>query len=112
MIRGETVVVERGAQTGTDAHGNPVAETEAEVVDNVLVAPGPRNDIDSTARPAGTVIAWTLHFPKPYAKSLRGARVSVRGEPARAVVGDPKPYTLENTPTDWWLPVEIVGADG
>lgn len=109
---GETVVVERRERVGTDPGNAPIYKWVTETVEDVLVAPGPRNDVVESNRPDGVRIAWNLHFPKPYAASLRGARVSVRGEPARDVVGDPKPYTLENTPTRWWMPVELEAVDG
>ncbi len=119
MIVGEEVVVERVVDIGPlDPYGQPAwvdtgdaeqAEPAVayETVHNVLVAPGPRTDVVDSIRPKGVKVVYTLHFPKPYAASLRGARISVRGQPALDVVGDPRPYTAENTPGDWWMPVEI-----
>lgn len=113
MIAGETVIVERDEPTGSvDPFGAPITAIAIETVENVLVAPGARTDVDGTNRPDGVGVAWTLHFPKPYAASLRGARVSVRGEPARPVIGDPKPYTAANTPGEWWMPVELEDVEG
>lgn len=109
---GEAVVVERQVQLGTNAHNQPIWGWSPEVVDDVLVAPGPRADITDAERPEGTVVAWNLHFPKTYSGSLRGARVSVRGGEPCKVVGDPQPYTLANTPTRWWMPAELERADG
>lgn len=110
---GEQVVVERDVETGeVDKLRVPITAVVAETVENVLVAPGPRTDLPDTRRPHGVVVAWTLHFPKPYATPLRGARISVRGEPACKVIGDPKPYTAENTPGEWWMPVELEEVEG
>lgn len=109
---GEKVVVERPVETGRNSHNQPIVEWVPETVDDVLVAPGPRADIPDTARPAGVVIAWNLHFPKTFTGSLRGARIRVRGGAPCEVVGDPQPYTLENTPTRWWMPVEVKNAKG
>lgn len=112
VIAGETVVVHRDIQTGEDAHGEPIVETVQESVGNVLVAPGPRADIPDVFRPDGVMVAFNLHFPKPYAADLTGARISVRGQDPLEVIGSPAPYTLENTPTLWWMPVEVERADG
>lgn len=109
---GESVVVERHVEVGRNAHNQPIYDWVPETVSDVLVAPGPRADIADAMRPEGTVVAWNLHFPKTYTGSLRGARVRVRGGAPCPVVGDPQPYTLENTPTKWHLPVEVSRADG
>lgn len=111
-MRGETVVVRRPTAGGVDPFGSPSVVWVEEVVEDVLVAPGPRNDADGAIRPDGKIIAWTLHFPKTFNESLKGCEVRVRGEVPRPVVGDPKPYTLKNTPTRWWMPVELEGVDG
>ncbi|MGO3147087.1 MAG: hypothetical protein ACTIJ6_05340 [Leucobacter sp.] len=112
MIRGETVVVEQELRTGTAPGNTPIYEWVPETVDDVLVAPGAREDVVDSNRPEGVRVAWTLHFPKTFNASLRGARISVRGEEARSVIGDPKPYTLANTPTRWHMPVELEAVDG
>jgi len=112
VITGESVVVHRDIQTGEDAHGEPIVETVTEDVENVLVAPGPRADIPDVFRPEGVTVAFNLHFPKPYDTDLSGARISVRGQEPLDVIGSPEPYTLANTPTLWWMPVEVSRADG
>lgn len=113
MIVGEAVTVRRRPAVGTDPGGGPIYGTPVdETVTDVLVAPGPREDVVDSNRPDGTRIAWTLHFPKTYSSSLRGAEISVRGGAFRPVVGDPQPYTLANTPTRWWMPVELEDVDG
>lgn len=112
MIRGEAVVVERWQETGRDPGNAPIREWVAETVENVLVAPGPRNDVVDSNRPDGKRIQWTCHFPKQYPATLAGARVSVRGQVARPVVGDPQHYTEANTPGPWSMPVELEDVEG
>lgn len=112
MIVGETVQVIRREKVGENAHGQAIYETSTTSVDNVLVAPGPLAEMPDSARPNGTTVAWNLHFPKTFSGSLRGASIRVRGGEPCKVIGDPHPYTPENTPTDWWMPVEVERADG
>src|SRR5690606_35785280 len=113
MIVGESVTVRRQTVTGTDPGGGPIYGTPTtETVYDVLVSPGPREDVVDSNRPDGTRIAWTLHFPKTYSSSLRGAEISVRGGAFRPVVGDPQHYTEANTPGAWSMPVELEAVDG
>ena len=113
MIEGETVVIHRREQTGTNAHNQPIYEWVETPVEDVLVAPGARTDIPENARPDGTTVAWQLHFPKTYdGGPLRGTRISVRGGEPALVVGDPQPFTTANTPTRWNMPVELQRTDG
>lgn len=109
---GETVIVETEIEVGLNGHNQPILEWHAVNVDDVLVAPGARTDIPDTARPAGTVVAWSLYFPKTFTGSLRGARIRIRGGEPCDVIGDPQPYPLANTPTRWHMPVEVSRADG
>lgn len=112
-MRGETVVVIRRVEVGRDPANEPIYETTRTRVDDVLVAPGPRNDIDGINRDDGVDVVYNLHFPKTYAEDLRGCYVEVRGEePAFRVRGSPRPYTAENTPTRWHMPVEVERTDG
>lgn len=113
LIVGEVVSVERPVLGPEDPHGNPVKTwSAAEIVSNVLVAPGPRNDLADPARPDGDRVEWTLHFPKGYPATLRGARISVRGGAPLNVKGDPQHYTAANTPGEWSMPVELWRIDG
>lgn len=112
-MRGETVIVRRTTEGGTDPGGNPTpGEPVEEAVENVLTSPGPRNDIDDSQRPEGVTVAWTCHFPKLFTGSLRGAEVKVRDDEFRRVVGDPQPYMSSLTPGPWNRPVELEGAEG
>ena len=109
---GESVTVSRFVVSGTDSHGDPVGSWVTETVADVLVGPGPRTDIADTERPEGVVVAFNVHMPKGFSGGLRGARLTIRGEAGFKVVGDPRAYTLANTPTRWATPVEVERADG
>lgn len=109
---GEIVKVSSTAESGTDPYGAPLpAETIWNTVENVLVAPGSSKDVTGQIRPDGIEVVYELHFPKTFDESLAGRQVEVRGE-VFDVIGDPKPYTLENTPTQWWMPVEVRAVSG
>lgn len=110
MILGETVTVIRKNVTRDELNEPVECEPTRETVDNVLVAPGATTDMDET-RPEGVNVVLTLHFPKGYGKPLRGCSVEVRGVPYE-VVGDPQPYTEENVPGQWSMPVEVTSHDG
>lgn len=106
----EPVTVVRPCRT-RDELGDIVDESsERDVVPGVLVAPGTTSDLDAS-RPEGIAVALTLHFPKTYTPPLNGCYVEVRGE-TYAVVGDPQPYTAENTPGSWNRAVEVTRTDG
>lgn len=93
-----------------DNLGEPVeAGTSREEV-RCVVCPGAASGMDAT-RPEGVTVAFTLHFPKTYAGSLRGCSVEVRG--ARYdVVGDPQRTTEAATPGPFDMAVEVTRADG
>lgn len=112
MIVGETVVVERHVETGRDGGNNPIFEWVPETVEDVLVAPGPRNDVEEANRPHGVEVRFNLHFPKGYPATLRGARITVRGQKPLDVIGDPQHFTEANTPGRWSMPCEIGRTDG
>lgn len=112
MITGEPVVVERPVQVDVDAGGNAVIEWVSETVEDVLVSPGPREDVVDSNRPDGVQVQWTLHFPKGTPATLAGARVRVRGGDPFSVVGDPQHYMPENTPGRWSMPCEVGRVDG
>lgn len=112
MIHGESVIVERRQEVGRDPGNNPIFEWVAEPVNDVLVAPGPRADVEESNRPDGVEVRFNLHFPKGYPATLRGARISVRGLPPFDVIGDPQHFTEANTPGRWSMPVEIGRTDG
>ena len=112
MISGETVTVERRVAAGTDPSNAPIYTWKSETVDDVLVGPGPRADVEESNRPHGVEVRFNLHFPKGYPATLRGARISVRGQAALDVIGDPQHYSEPNTPGRWSMPVEIGRVDG
>lgn len=112
MIKGETVKVHQRVEAGRDPGNNPVYEEEVRDVENVLVAPGPAEDVTGSNRPAGVRIRFTLHFPKTFTGELTGAAVSVRGGDPLDVIGHPERYTAANTPGRWNMPVEVGKVEG
>lgn len=112
MIVGESVVVQRRTETGRDPGNNPIWRWVPETVDDVIVAPGPRNDVTDSTRPDGVEVKYTLHFPKGYPETLAHARISVRGGSPLVVIGDPTHYTGSNTPGLWSMPVEVGAVRG
>lgn len=111
MIHGERVAVITVTNGEVDAFGVPERATQTVWVDDVLVAPGPARDVNGSIRPDGVRVAYTMHFPKSFSDDLTGAEVEVRGE-RFTVIGSPKPYTVANTPTRWWMPVEVEATRG
>ena len=114
MIRGTSVTVITPNYDGTDRFGEPIAATPTRAtVDNVLVSPGATDDLEA-AREDGVTVALTLHFPKSFTGDLRGCEVELSGQFAGTyrVIGEPKPYMDENTPTAWHMPVEVEACHG
>lgn len=96
MLTGQTVKVIRSVQTGTDDMGEPIYDTTTEEVDNVLFSPSSTDDL-SGQHPQGDTISVTFHMPKTYTSNLRGCKIGYANE-TYSVVGDPKPYMVENCP--------------
>lgn len=110
-MKGETVKVKTFVEVGADPFGKPTVSEKTETVENVLVQPGACADLTESNRPEGVKVKYTLHFPKTYGKKLEGAKIEVRGD-WYDVIGSPDHYTLENTPTAWWMPVEVKAING
>ena len=110
LLTGEDVdVLTRSVEY--DAHMEEIETWESETVGNVLVHPGSTSDVRDSSRPDGTRAAFTLGFPKSFTAPLRGCRVLVRGIEC-AVIGDPQPYTADNTPGPWNYTAEVERVDG
>lgn len=109
LIPTETVTVIRPTVERDDLGEITGAEPTREDV-RCVVCPGATSDMDAT-RPEGVTVAYTLHFPKTYARGLRGCSVEVRGT-RYDVVGDPQRTTDAATPGPFNLPVEVTRADG
>lgn len=109
LIPTETVTVLRPSVERDDLGEITEGEPTREEV-RCVVCPGATSDMDAT-RPEGVTVAYTLHFPKTYAGSLRGCSVEVRGTRCD-VVGDPQRTTEAATPGPWNLTVEVTRADG
>ena len=111
MIRGRTVTVYFPSAWSVDRFNNTIVEAYSQMaVENVLMSPGATADLEA-GRPDGVSVAYTLHFPKSFDESLKECLVEFDGVRYR-IVGDPKPYMDENTPTPWHMPVEVVKVDG
>ena len=110
-----SVQVRRPYSTGKDRLGNKIVEYETETVEGVLVAPGATLDLEAS-RPEGVSVAYTLHFPKTYTKSLERCLVVLpapwTGE--YRVIGNPGQYMQANTPhlLSWGMPVEVEASHG
>ena len=109
LIPTEAVTVLRPTVERDDL-GEPVETGAAREEVRCVVCPGATSDMDAT-RPEGVTVAYTLHFPKTYAGSLRGCSVEVRGT-LHDVVGDPQRTTDAATPGPFNLTVEVTRADG
>jgi hypothetical protein len=115
-MTGESVTIFTKVPGAKDAFGDETYTDASETVDNVLVSPQAGTEIDDSIRPDGVIVKYRLDMPKSWAyaesrKSLHGAEISVRGHRLR-VIGDPDAYTVENTPTDWCMPVYVTEAEG
>lgn len=114
MISGVTVAVSRPLEPILDRFGNEITDVYVtESVDDVLVSPGPTDELEA-ARPAGVTVAYTLHFPKTYNNPLEGCLVELPApwEGVYRVIGSPAPYIADNTPTRWHMPAEVEAAHG
>lgn len=110
-MKGSTVKVKTFEATGTDPFGGCINSEKVVEVENVLYSPGATTDVFESNRPDGAKVLFTLHFPKTFTGSLKGAKVFVCGD-WYDVIGDPKPYMAENTPGDWWMEVEAGAVNG
>ncbi|MBQ9020850.1 MAG: hypothetical protein IJ113_02385 [Eggerthellaceae bacterium] len=114
MIVGTSITVLRPGEPVVDRFHNAIpGKPVEERVDNVLIAPGTTAELEAS-RPEGAVVAFTLHFPKGYSKSLEGCHVKLPApwEGTYRVIGAPRPYMDANTPTRWHMPVEVEDAHG
>lgn len=111
LLKGETVLVQTRTKTGVDAFNSPIYTTSEVSVANVLVSPSTPADNISAMHPEGVRVKYMLHFPKSYTGNLQGLKIRVRGS-LYDVIGSPDHYTLENTPGEWWLPVEVGDTSG
>lgn len=107
MLTGERVIVVTRHEHGTDPAGEPLYEDDQpEPVDDVLVDVSTADSIEAT-RPDGIRVDCALRVPRSWTyRSLRGARVTVRGHDYR-VIGDPQPIYGGIAPTRWNLTVQL-----
>lgn len=119
-MEGDTVYVKHRRRTGQDDLNAPTYTTGDVAVDNVLISPGARADVVESNRQEGVEVKWTLHMPKSFTdgdfisvfnSSIANLNIEVYGV-EYGVIGDPKPYQEQNTPTAWNMPVEVGGVHG
>lgn len=110
-MKGETVKVKTFSDSGADPFGAPTSSESVETVDDVLIQVGACADLFESNRPSGAKVRYTLHFPKTFSGDLEGAEIEVRGS-WHKVIGHPDHLTLENTPTRWWMAVEVGSVNG
>jgi len=111
MIKGVDVTVTKRTVSSRDDMGEPVFTVTTTTVGNVLWHEASTDEIDETNRMFGVTCDLALDFPKSFTDSLEGCIVTVNGSDYR-VLGDPKGYMPENTPTPWNRPVKVARADG
>ena len=111
MIRGTSVTLTKRTMTGRDDMGEPVFATSTTTVDNVLWHEASTDEMDQSNRMFGVTCDLSLDFPKSFTDSLEGCTVPVCGDDYR-ILGDPKGYMPENTPTPWNRHAMAVRADG
>lgn len=113
MMRGVSVIVHTPTESTVDRFGNAEETWSTSTVDDVLISPGATADLEAS-RPEGVQVAYTMHFPKTFTGSLEGCKVELP-EPYSGVyrvIGDPRPYMDENTPTRWNRPAEVESTHG
>lgn len=111
-MTGEIVLVEEPAVAGVDEFNAIIyGKSGWSAIDNVLVSPSSTDNVTDTNRPDGKIVVYTLHFPKTFDESLKGKKINVRGEVYK-VIGDPKHYSAQATPGQWWMPVKVEATDG
>ena len=111
MIRGVDVTLTKRTVKSRDEMGEPVFETTTTTVGNVLWHEANTDEMDESNRMFGVTCDLSLDFPKSFTDSLEGALVTVGGTDYR-ILGDPKGYMPENTPTPWNRHAMAVRADG
>ena len=110
LLPNTSVTVIRRQEVGTDPFNAPIYENVSEDVAGVLITPGATSDLDAS-RPEGVRVAYTIHFPKSYAKTLKGCLVQYLGDTYR-IIGDPQHYMADGTPGPWDMPAEVERVDG
>lgn len=99
-LKGESVILIKKTQTGTDAFGAPVYEESKIAVENVLVGQPESQDITDEINLSGKRIEYVLGIPKGDDHDWFDTAVEVRGERYRTI-GRPLYGTPENMPL-WW----------
>lgn len=105
-----TVVVARPVSGEPDPFGQPTTTWEEETVAGVLATPGSTSNL-AADRPDGTRVDMTFGFPRGYARSLAGCKITYNNR-TYSVIGDPQASMETLTPGAWSLAVETEKVDG
>lgn len=105
-----TVTVARPVSGAPDPFGQPTVTWEEETVQGVLATPGTTSDL-AADRPDGVSVDMTFHFPRGYARSLAGCRITHAGR-TYSIIGDPQASMETLTPGAWSLTVETEAVNG
>lgn len=103
MIHGDRVTLLTNIKVGADPFGEPIYETKAEEVDNVLVALPEARELDDRGR----TIAYVLGIPKGDRHVWKGQLIEWQGERYQAV-GIPEVGIEANVPGPWHKKVKVV----
>ncbi|KFI56581.1 hypothetical protein [Bifidobacterium callitrichos] len=113
-MKGREITITYRTDSGRRDPGNDIVWTidDTETVSDVLVAPGTSSDATETTRPDGVDNPMTFYMPRSWTwRSLRNALIRYEGVTYR-VIGDPQPYGVDMTPTDWGLAVTATISKG
>jgi hypothetical protein len=112
-MRGETVVIERREQAGSDSLGAAVwRPAGTDEIGGVLVAPGSPEGLREDNRPNGALVRYTLYLPSAWDGCLsEGDVVLVRGERCR-VIGVPQDWRPAGCPGLYGRVAEVEASHG
>lgn len=100
MIKGITVTILKGTQSGTDDFNRPIYHYEEEQVENVLVAPANTDDIVNSQDLTGKKAVCTLAIPKSDTHDWTNCIIKFFGQTWKTF-GYPQEGITENIPLDW-----------
>lgn len=107
LIRGTAVQLGIKMQTGTDAFGAPVCETEYVTVDNVLVGEPTSDEVTSGLALSGKTTEFMLGIPKGDTHDWEDTTVIIFGRKYRTV-GAVIRGIEENIPGPWHFKIRVV----
>lgn len=106
MIKGETVILIEKTKTGTNPLGEPIATSQEEEVENVLIGNPSTEAAVEDLNLYGKHLAYVLGIPKGDSHNWKDAEVLIRGKRFRTY-GFPLTQTEENVPGPWNTQVKV-----